>query len=152
VEAQVKGGIFLIAALVVALLGLEAGARLSADDSTWAVVWGNTSTPADATSWEPAAVNRTAVKKPTKAQSRKIAQAKRKSSLRRFLMSNEPPSTLLVSESNRQALSRQIYRFMNRIGIPSSEFHLQAQPVPLWGYGTFGVYKIDQQALAQAGR
>jgi Zn-dependent protease with chaperone function len=151
VEAQVKGGIFLIAALVVALLGLEAGARLSADDSTWAVVWGNTSTPADATPWEPALVDQTASKKPTKAQSRKIAVAKRKSSLRRFLLSNEPPSTLLVSESNRQALSRQIYRFMNRIGIPASEFHLQARPVPLWGYAAFGVYKIDQEGLSQPG-
>ena len=57
-------------------------------------------------------------------------------------MSNEPPSTLLVSESNRQALSKRIYRYVNRIGIPASEFHLQA---------TFGVYKIDEQLL-QGGR
>ena len=67
-------------------------------------------------------------------------------------MSNEPPSTLLVSESNRQALSKQIYRYVNRIGIPASEFHLQASPVPLWGYAAFGVYRIDEQLLAKAGR
>jgi hypothetical protein len=67
-------------------------------------------------------------------------------------LSSEPPSTLLVSEANRQALSRQIYRFMNRIGIPASELHLRARPVPLWGHAAFGVYKIDQQVLAQAGR
>jgi len=156
-EAQVKGGIFLVAALLVALLGMEAGAKLSADDSTWAVVWGNTSTPADAAAWEPPPVVETVskkkqTKKQTKVQSAKIAKAKKKSSLRRFLLSTEPPNTLLVSEANRQALSRQIYRFMNRIGIPSSEFHLQARPVPLWGYAAFGVYKIDQQVLAQMGR
>lgn len=152
VEAQVKGGAFLIAALLVAFLGLEAGARLAADDSTWAVVWGNTSTPADATAWEPApAIESVSKKRATKAQLKKIAKAKKRSSLRRYLMSNEPPSTLLVSESNRQALSRQIYRYVNRIGIPASEFHLQASPVPLWGYATFGVYKIDEQLL-QGGR
>jgi Zn-dependent protease with chaperone function len=152
-EAQVKGGIFLIAALLVALLGMEAGAKLSADDSTWAVVWGNTSAPADATAWEPAPVVETvSKKKQAKAKRGKIAKAKNKNSLRRFLLSSEPPSTLLVSEANRQALSRQIYRFMNRIGIPASEFHLQARPVPLWGHAAFGVYKIDQQLLAQAGR
>ena len=149
VEAQVRGGTFLIAALLVAFLGLEAGARLAADGSTWAVVWGNTSAPADATAWEPASVDESvSKKKATKAQRRKIARAKKKSSLRRFLMSNEPPSTLLVSESNRQALSKQIYRFVNRIGIPASEFQLRARPVPLWGYAAFGVYKIDQQLLA----
>ena len=153
VEAQVRGGTFLIAALLVAFLGLEAGARLAADDSTWAVVWGNTSTPADARAWEPPPVFESmSKKKPTKAQLAKIAKAKKKSSLRRYLMSNEPPSTLLVSESNRQALSKQIYRYVNRIGIPASEFHLQASPVPLWGYAAFGVYRIDEQLLAKAGR
>jgi hypothetical protein len=152
-EAQVKGGIFLIAALLVALLGMEAGAKLSADDSTWAVVWGNTSTPADAAAWEPApVVEAVSKKKQTKVQRTKIAKAKKKSSLRRFLLSTEPPNTLLVSEANRPALSRHIYRFMNRIGIPASELHLQARPVPLWGYAAFGVYKIDQQVLAQSGR
>jgi Zn-dependent protease with chaperone function len=152
-EAQVKGGIFLIAALLVALLGMEAGAKLSADDSTWAVVWGNTSAPADATAWEPApVVEAVSKKKQAKGKRGKIAKAKNKNSLRRFLLSSEPPSTLLVSEANRQALSRQIYRFMNRIGIPASELHLRARPVPLWGHAAFGVYKIDQQVLAQAGR
>jgi len=153
VEAQVRGGTFLVAALLVAFLGLEAGARLAADDSTWAVVWGNTSTPADAAAWEPAFVDESvSKKKATKAQRRKLIKAKKKSSLRRFLMSNEPPSTLLVSEANRQALSKHIYRYVNRIGIPASEFQLQARPLPLWSYASFGVYKIDRQLLAQPGR
>ena len=154
VEAQVRGGTFLLAALLVAFLGLQAGARLSADDSTWAVVWGDTSTPADARAWEPPPVFESASKKkkPTKAQIKKLAKGKKESSIRRHLMSNEPPSTLLVSESNRQALSKRIYRYVNRIGIPASEFQLQARPVPLWGYAAFGVYRIDQQLLAQVGR
>lgn len=148
VEAPIRGGAFLIAALLVALLGLEAGARLGADDSTWAVVWGNTSTPADARRWQPAPSQPASKKKPTKAELRRVAKAKKASSVQR-LMSNEALQTLVVSESNERALSRQIYRHVNRIGVPASEFQLQARPVPLWGHDAFGVYKIDQQLLGK---
>jgi hypothetical protein len=151
VDAQVRGGVFLLAALLVAFLGLQAGARLAADDSTWAVVWGATSDD-EMTAWEPPPEIETASKKkPSKAQLRKFARAKRRASLKRILMANEPPGTVMVSESNRQALSKRIYRYVNRYGIPASEFQLQARPVPLWRYHTFGFYKIDQR-LAAAGR
>ncbi|MGH2699509.1 MAG: M48 family metalloprotease [Actinomycetota bacterium] len=151
VDAQVRGGAFLVAALLVALLGLEAGARLSADDSTWAVVWGNTNTT-EATAWEPPPEVRTASKKkPNKAQQKKLAKAKRASSLKRLLMANEPPGTVMVSESNRGALSKRIYRYVNRYGIPASEFQLQARPWPWWHLKSFGVYEIDQR-LARPGR
>ena len=153
IDAQVRGGIFLMAALLVAFIGLEAGAKLADDDTAWAVVWGNTSAPADVTAWEPPPqLEQASKKKQTKAQRKKLVKAKRKSSLRRFLMSTEPPSALLVSEANRQALSRQVYRYMNRIGIPASELHLQARPVPIWGHAAFGVYKIDRGLLGSSGR
>lgn len=148
VDAPIKGGAFLIAALLVALLGLEAGAKLAADDSTWAVVWGNTSTPADTPEWQPAPSEPASKRKPTKAELRKIAKAKKASSVQR-LISNEALHTLVVSESNEKALSRQIYRHVNRIGVPASEFQLQARPLPLWNHDAFGVYKIDQQLLGK---
>lgn len=151
VDAPVRGGTFLIAALLVALLGLEAGARLAADDSTWAVVLGNTSTPADAREWQPAPAELASKKKPTKAEVRALAKARKESSVRR-LISNEALHTLLVSESNEKALSWEIYRHVNRIGIPASEFQLQARPVPLWDHDAFGVYKIDQRLLGKPQR
>ncbi|MPZ90925.1 MAG: M48 family metalloprotease [Actinobacteria bacterium] len=147
-DGPVRSGTFLIAALLVALLGLEAGAKLAADDSTWAVVLGSTSTPADAPEWQPAPPEIASKKKPTKAELREIARAKKESSVRR-LMSNEALHTLLVSESNEKALFRQIYRHVNRIGIPASEFQLRARPVPLWSPDAFGVYRIDQQLLGK---
>jgi Zn-dependent protease with chaperone function len=151
IDAQVRGGVFLLAALLVAFLGLQAGARLAADDSTWAVVWG-TSTPDEITAWKPPPeIEVASKKKPSKSELRQLARAKRQSSLKRLLMVNEPPGTIMVSESNRQALSKRIYRYVNRYGIPASEFQLQARPVPLWRYDSFGFYKIDQR-LAQAGR
>ncbi|HZK52349.1 MAG TPA: M56 family metallopeptidase [Actinomycetota bacterium] len=148
VDAPIRGGTFLIAALLVALLGLEAAAKLAADDSTWAVVWGNTSTPADAHEWQPAPSEPASKKKPTKAELRKIAKAKKASSVQR-LMSKEALQTLVVSESNEKALSWQVYRHVNRIGVPASEFQLRARPVPLWSPDAFGVYKIDQQLLGK---
>ena len=148
VDAPIRGGAFLIAALVVALLGLEAGAKLAADDSTWAVVLGDTAAPADAREWLPAPAEPASKKKPTRAELKKIAKAKKASSVQR-LISNEALQSVVVSESNEKALFRQIYRHVNRIGLPASEFQLQARPVPIWGHDAFGVYKIDQQLLGK---
>lgn len=152
VDARLGRGVFLMAALAVAALGLQAGARLAADDSTWAFVWGQPTTD-KVTPWEPTAAGQLAMgdKKLTHAERKKrIKTPVREASLQRFLRT-EPRSPLLVAEVNRDALSAKLFRIASRLGIPASNFQLQARPVPLLGRGPFGVYLIDQDLIKPSG-
>ncbi|MGH2750237.1 MAG: M48 family metalloprotease [Actinomycetota bacterium] len=151
VDLRLRRGTYLAAALLVAALGLEAGAKLADHDSTFAFVWGST-TPPNATAWEPpSSLEAASEKRLSKSQRKKLAKAKKRSSLG-FLLANEPPGTLLVADTNQGALSKRLFRLVNRHGIPAAEFRLRARPVPLWGYEVFGVYRIDQHLLDSGGR
>jgi len=152
VDVRLVRGAYMAAALLVAVLGLQSGARLAAEDSTWAVVWGNTTTD-DALSWEPRAASQISAedKSLTKAERAKLERARKGSSLKRFLLLAEPPGTLLVADTNADALTDKLFRMAHRLGIPASEFQLEARPVPLLKRNAFGVYRIDQHLLASTG-
>lgn len=153
VDARLGRGVYLMAALAVAAIGLQAGARLAADDSTWAFVWGKPTTD-KVTPWEPSAAGQLAEsdKKLTPAERKEHLESRMKNpSLQRFLRTVEPRSPLLVAEANRDALSAKLYRMAYKLGIPASNFQLQARPVPLLGRGPFGVYLIDQDLMKPSG-
>jgi len=152
VDARLGRGVYFMAALAVAALGLQAGARLAADDSTWAFVWGKPTTD-KVTPWEPTAASQYPAghKKLTHAERKEDLKAIEGPSLQRFLRTIEPRSPLLVAEVNREALSAKLFRMAHRLGIPASNFPLQARPVPLLARGPFGVYLIDQDLMKPSG-
>ena len=153
VDARLGRGVYLMAALAVAAIGLQAGARLAADDSTWAFVWGKPTTDR-VTPWEPSPAGQLAQsdKKLTRAERKAHLKSRMENpSLQRFLRTVEPRSPLLVAEVNRDALSAKLFRMAHRYGIPASNFQLQARPVPLLGRGPFGVYLIDQNLIKPSG-
>jgi Zn-dependent protease with chaperone function len=152
VDVRLVRGAYMAAALLVAVLGLQSGAQLAAEDSTWAVVWGNTTTD-DALSWEPRAASQISAedKSLTKAERAKLERARKGSSLKRFLLLAEPPGTLLVADTNADALTDKLFRMAHRLGIPASSWNSEARPVPLLKRNAFGVYRIDQHLLASTG-
>ena len=153
VDARLGRGIYFLAALAVAALGLQAGARLAADDSTWAFVWGKPTTD-KVTPWEPTAAGRSRLGdgKLTRAERKEHLKTRiEEPSLQRFLRTIEPRSPLLVAEVNREALSAKLFRMAHRLGIPASNLPLQARPVPLLARGPFGVYLIDQDLMKPSG-
>ena len=136
-------GTHLAAALLVALLGLQAGAQLAASNSTWAFVWGNTSTEG-VSEWEPPAASQISRDDLSKKQRREQRKGAR---LENFLRSSDVRGTVRVAEANADALSTKVYSMAKRRGIPVSEMQLRGRPISLLERAPFGVYRIGARTL-----
>jgi Zn-dependent protease with chaperone function len=140
--------IFVIAALAVALLGLEAGSRVASENSALAFVW-NAPVTSKTIGWAPS--------RPGEAENRLTAAERRLQhqvtqsggKLEELLKSPRLRATSVARARNVGALSNRLYGLAHRLGVPVSELQLHARPLQLLGRGTIGVYRIDQQLLGR---
>ncbi|MGH2736318.1 MAG: M56 family metallopeptidase [Actinomycetota bacterium] len=140
-ERPLSVGAYLAAACLVAVLGLQAGERLADHDSAFAFVFG---APDSAEGdWAPhVAAKREPVTTQQRKQQRKAELAGGK--LEKLL---KTPALRDSLSHNMGRMSKSLWRLARSLGVPLSEFRLQASPVPLFGRAGLGVYRIDEEAL-----
>jgi hypothetical protein len=143
-EARLSAGAYVAAACLVAVLGLQAGERLSDHSSAFAFVVG---APDSATDWADMA----------SASDKPITRAERKHQ-RKTQLTGGRLEKLIKTRSFRDSLrgnmgriSRRLQLLARDLGVPLSEFRLQARPLPLFGRAGLGVYRIDERMLKPPG-
>lgn len=136
---------YLAAACLVAVLGLQVGARVASQDSAFAIVWGGGDSE-KAIVYDPSEETR-ALRDLRQAQARKSERGKTPVTDGRLERLLKTPGPLTVRATDLGAYARNLNRMANRLGIPVSILQWEARPMPLLGERSFGVYRIDRHLL-----
>lgn len=145
-EAPLSVGAYVAAACLVAVLGLQAGERLSDHNSAFAFVVGAPDS-ATARDWlETRSANDEPLTRAERKNERKaqLTGGRLEKLIKSPAFRGSPPG-------NMGRISKRLQLLAHKLGVPLSEFRLQARPLPLFGRAGLGVYRIDEKMLRPPG-
>lgn len=137
--------VYLIAAFLVAVLGLQVGARIAAEDSAYAIVLGRPDWTADSV-WHPAKEIRPL---PELGRVKQVPPRLRISKLDRVLRSVELRANLTLKQKDVERYFRRVYKMARLLGVPPSTLQWNGSAgfghaTPLLEQQNFSVYRLDQ--------
>jgi Zn-dependent protease with chaperone function len=137
--------VYLVAALLVAALGLQVGARIAAEDSAYAIVLGGPEWKADSV-WRPATETKPL---PQLDRVMKLPPRLRPSKLDRVLRSVELRANLTLKEKHVERYFKRLYKMARLVGVPPATLQWKGQrgfghATPLLRGSSFSLYRLDQ--------
>lgn len=137
--------VYLVAAFLVAILGLQVGARIAAEESAYAIVLGGPDWTSDSV-WHPA---KEAEPLPQLSRVREVPPRLRVGRLDRVLRSTELRANLTLKQRDVDRYFKRLYRMGRLLGVPPATLQWNGragfgQATPLLERPSFSVYRLDQ--------
>ncbi len=139
-------GAYLCAALVVAILGLQAGAHIASRDSAYAIVLGRPDTAGDSV-WHPSTEIKPLPELPH-VKKGELPRSLRPSKLDRLLRSTELRADLTLKQKDVERYFRRLYKMSPLLGVQPATLQWNGragfgEATPLLQQPSFSVYRLD---------
>jgi Zn-dependent protease with chaperone function len=147
VAGPVGRNVYLMAALLVAVLGLQVGARIAADDSAYAIVLGEADSTSDKV-WHPGAETKPLRQLYPRVEKGTVPRRLRPSKLDRLLRSTELRADLTLKQKDVGRYFKRIFNMAPLLGLPPASLQWDGragwgQATPLLQQTSFSVYRLD---------